>query len=164
MSIALILKILHVLSAMALVAGIVGRQIVRGQARKATDLKLFLALSDAAGHFERKLVIPGSFLVLAFGLALGLLQSWPILGFLQGAPQNWLLVSNLLLVSMTLIVPFIFVPRGKLFEAALQDAITRSEITPQLRASFNDPVVRWAHRWEEFCLAAIIILMISKPF
>jgi hypothetical protein len=164
MHIAMLLKILHVFSAIALFAGIVGRQVTRSQARKAGDLKTFLELSALAGQFESKLVIPGSGLVLLFGLALGLLQGWPILGFLQGEAQNWLLVSNLLLVSMILVVPTIFLPRGKLFEAALQEAVQRGEITPQLSSSLNDPVARWAHRWEEFSLVAISILMIAKPF
>jgi hypothetical protein len=164
MLLALILKVLHVLSAMAFVAGIVGREIARSQARKASELKIFLELSALAGQFERILVIPGSFLVLLFGVALALLQGWPILGFLQGAPQNWLLVSNLLLLSMILIVPTVFLPRGKVFEAVLKEAVAKGEITPQLSASFNDPVVRLAHRWEEFSLAMIIILMIAKPF
>lgn len=164
MILAQILKILHVLTAMAFVAGIMGREITRSQARKASELKIFLELSALAGQFERILVIPGSFLVLSFGLALALLQGWPILGFLQGAPQNWLLVSNLFLLSMILVVPTIFLPRGKVFEAALVEAVERGEITPQLSASFNDPVVRLAHRWEEISLAAVIILMIAKPF
>jgi uncharacterized membrane protein len=164
MDIALILKTLHVLSAMALVAGIVGRQLVRSQARKTADLKTFQELSALAGQFENKLVIPGSNLVFVFGLALALLQGWPILGFLQGAPQNWLLVSNLLLVSMILVIPLIFVPRGKLFEAALKEALEHGEITPPLTARYNDPVVRRAHLWEEISLAGIIILMITKPF
>ena len=168
MNIAMLLKILHVLSVMALFAGITGRQVTRSQAKKsakeAGDLKNFLVLSALAGQFESKLVIPGSSLVLLFGLALGLLQGWPVLGFLQGAAQNWLLVSNLLMASMILIIPTIFLPRGKVFEAALKEAIQRGEITPQLTSSLNDPVVRLAHRWEEFSLVAITILMIAKPF
>ncbi len=164
MTLALILKTLHILSAMALVAGMVGRQITRSQMRKTADIRFFLELNALAGLFESKLVIPGSNLVALLGLVLGLLQGWPIIGFLQGAKQNWLLVSNLLLLGMILIIPLIFVPRGKLFERALKDAVERGEITPQLTARYNDPVVRWAHRWEEISLAAIVILMITKPF
>jgi len=161
---ALILKILHVLSAMALVAGIVGRQMARSQAQKATDINFFVELTSLAGRFESRLVIPGSNLVALFGLILALLQGWPVIGFLQGAKQNWLLVSNLLLLSMILVIPLIFAPRGRLFDAALKDAVARGEITPQLTSRFTDPVVNAAHRWEEFALAAIIILMVAKPF
>lgn len=168
MNIAMLLKILHVLAVMALFAGITGRQVTRSQAKKAAnkagDLKTFLELSALASQFESKLVIPGSSLVMLFGLALGLLQGWPVLGFLQGAAQNWLLVSNLLLASMILVIPAIFLPRGKVFEAALKEAVQRGEITPKLSSSLNDPVVSLAHRWEELSLVAITILMIAKPF
>jgi len=164
MTIALSLKILHILAAMAFVTGIVGREITRSQARKTADLKIFQELSSLAGQFESKLVMPGSLLVLLFGLVLALIQKWPILGFLQGAPQNWLLVSNLLLVSMVLIVPTIFLPRGKVFETSLKEAVDQGVITPQLTLSFNDPLVRLAHRWEEISLLLLIILMVAKPF
>lgn len=164
MNIPLILKILHVFSAMALVTGIVGRQLIRSQAKRATDLKTFSEFSILAGQFERKFVVPGSNMLALTGLIMGIAYRWPIVGFLQGASQNWLLVSNLLLLSMIGVIASIFVPRGKTYEKVLKEAESRQEITPQLRASFDDPIVRWAHRWEELALAAIIILMIAKPF
>jgi hypothetical protein len=44
------------------------------------------------------LVLPGNFAVILFGVIYGLMIGAPILGFLQGASRNWLLVSNLLLL------------------------------------------------------------------
>ena len=43
--------------------------------------------------------------MLVFGIILAIMLKWPIFGFLQGASQNWLLVSNLLLVIMLVTNP-----------------------------------------------------------
>ena len=88
----------------------------------------------------------------------------PILGFLQGASQNWLLVSNLLLVSTGVLVPTVFLPRGKKYAPILQAALARGEITPELRAAMGDRVVSLAHWYEEISVVAIATLMVLKPF
>ena len=155
---------LHVMAAILLVAGIVGRQVTRSQAQKTSDLQIFMDMSTLAGRFENLLVRPGSIAVIVLGVVVAVLEGWPIFGFLQGGAANWLLVSNLLLLSMLAIIPLIFVPRGKAYEKALQDAAAKGAITPELRAAFQDPVVRWAHLWEEIVLVLIIFLMVTKPF
>ena len=154
----------HVMAAILLVAGIVGRQVTRSQAQKTDDLQIFLGMSTLAGRFENLLVRPGSIAVVLIGVVVAVLEGWPIFGFLQGGAVNWLLVSNILILSMFAIIPLIFVPRGKAYEKALQDAAAKGAITPELRAAFQDPVVRWAHLWEEIALVLIIFLMVTKPF
>ncbi len=121
-------------------------------------------MTEAAGRIESTMVIPGNFAVIAFGVVLGLLIGAPILGFLQGEDRNWLLVSNIILLLGFLNVPFIFLPRGKLFRAALEDALAQGQITPELRAHLNDPVVRAAHWYELISMVAITFLMVLKPF
>jgi hypothetical protein len=158
------LLLAHVLGAMGLVAGMLARQLTRAEARKAADLKVFLALEGLAGRFEDRLVRPGSTAILVSGLALALLQGWPLLGFLQGAQANWLLVANILVITIILLIVFVFVPRGKVYEPVRQAAIAKGEITPELRRSFADPVVRAAHIYEGLATVAIIVLMIVKPF
>jgi hypothetical protein len=88
----------------------------------------------------------------------------PILGFLQGASQNWLLVTNLLLIGGGLMVPLIFLPRGKIYERLLREALARDEITAELRSHLEDPVVKSAHWLEMFLVVLIVILMVFKPF
>ncbi|MFZ1401954.1 MAG: hypothetical protein WAW03_02600, partial [Anaerolineae bacterium] len=88
----------------------------------------------------------------------------PILGFLQGASQNWLLVSNILLIGILVIIPTVFVPRGKKFEPLLQDALAKGQITPELRAAMNDNIVELAHGYEGVALIIITALMVLKPF
>ncbi len=88
----------------------------------------------------------------------------PILGFLQGASQNWLLLANLLLIVGLLAVPLVFVPRGKQFAPLLATAIAVGQITPQLREALHDPVVRMVHWYEEISLVVVVLLMVFKPF
>jgi uncharacterized membrane protein len=160
----LTLRLLHIAAAIALIGGLFARQLVRAYAAKTDDVRNFAALSQAAGRIENVMVIPGSLAIIVFGVFLALLTGAPIFGFLQGASRNWLLVSNVLLILMMLAVPLIFLPRGKLFEAALADALAREEMTPELRARMNDPLVRFAHAAEFAVVVIVTTLMVFKPF
>jgi uncharacterized membrane protein len=157
-------KLLHVVGALMLVAGLVGRELTRQQARRTGDIHLFTNLTELAGQFERLLVIPGSNVILLLGLAVTWLRGWPLFGFLQGAGQNWLLVSFVLFLGMIPLIVFVFLPRGKLFDRALAEAQTRGQVTSELRASLDDPVVRRAHIIEAVIIVAILYLMVMKPF
>ena len=158
------IKLLHVVSAILLIAGLIGRQLTRAQAAKATDIRIFQAYIELSGRFENLLVIPGSLLVLVAGLVIAVIRGWPILGFLQGASANWLLVSLVLFLSLIPLVRFVFLPRGKIFEQALQDALAKGQITSELTAAFHDPVVRQAHYAEAIVVAVVLYLMVMKPF
>lgn len=157
-------KLLHVVSSIMLIAGLIGRQITRAQAAKTTDIKLFQAYIELSGRFENLLVIPGSLLVLIAGGIVAAMRGWPMLGFLQGASANWLLVSIVLFLTIIPVIRFVFLPRGKIFEQALQDAQAKGQITPELTAAFHDPVVRNAHYYEALVVAIVLYLMVMKPF
>ncbi len=62
------------------------------------------------------------------------------------------------------LVPAVFVPKGKRFEALLAEAGSVKKVTPGLTAAFRDPAVRMAHAWELAAVVAIIVLMVTKPF
>ena len=158
------IKLLHLISAIMMLAGGIGRQLTRAQAAKTSDIQLFYDLNALSGRFETLLAIPGSMLVFVFGLLLAWLRGWPRLGFLQGAASNWLLVSIILYLAIYPLVIFIFVPRGKAFALALEEALAQGRITAELTASFWDKTVRWAHHAENALVAAIVYLMVMKPF
>jgi hypothetical protein len=62
------------------------------------------------------------------------------------------------------LVPLVFVPRGRVFEGALEDARTHGQVTPELSAAFRDRAV-WAARTTEVLVVAFVIaLMVLKPF
>jgi uncharacterized membrane protein len=164
MSFYLVMKFLHELAATWFIAGILGRQLVRHLARRSDNIHYFAMLTQVAGRFESLMVIPGNLLVIVLGVITALIGDWPILGFLQDADQNWLLVTNLILLAGFFVVPLIYLPRGKVFDRFLQEAITAGKMTPELNAVLDDPVVKWAHRGEYIGLLIILLLMVTKPF
>ena len=114
----------------------------------------------AAGRFERLLVQPGSFAVIVLGLITMVAQGRSLVG--EG--NWWLLTSLLLFVAVGALVPLVFLPRGKRFEVAMEEAATRDEVTPALRAAFADPAVAVARVAEMVGIAVVIALMVLKPF
>ena len=164
MSLYLVLRLLHICAAILFVGGLFARQAVRSLAAQAPDVATIVTLTQAAGKVERLMVIPGNILAIVFGLSLGLVVHAPILGSIQGATTNWLLASIVILVILLPLVPIVFLPRGRVFEDALQDARAKAKITPELRRQMADPVVRWAHRAEMIGVALIVVLMVVKPF
>ena len=157
-------KFLHVLAVVVMVGGVFARQLVRGIARKSDDVKVIAALTHVAGRLDRVMVIPGGNLVLVFGIILALMLKWPLFGFLQGASQNWLLISNILLLVMIVIIPAIFLPHNKKVESLLQTALAEGHVTPELSAALDDQKNQLAHHVEEGIILAVAALMVLKPF
>ena len=160
----LVIKFLHILSAIMYVGGIFSRQLVRQYAKKTDDLRSFTSLINAAGRIEGIMVVAGAQALIVLGVILALIADIPIFGSLQGASQNWLLVSNILLLAGLVLVPTVFVPRGKKFESVLQAALAENRITPELRAAMDDKVVKLSHHYQEVSLIVIVALMVLKPF
>ena len=157
-------KFLHIVAVIMMVGGIIARQIVRGIAIKSDDVKVIASLTQVAMRIDRAMVIPGGNLVLVFGVILALMLNWPIFGFLEGASQNWLLVSNILLLVIIVIVPTIFLPHNKKLDSLLQNAAAAGRVTPHLKAVLNDKTNRLAHHIEEILILAVTALMVLKPF
>ena len=164
MSIPLILKLLHVFAAIWLITGLIGRNLVLSRAARSANLQEIRTLLPISAVFEKRMVLPGSTAVLLAGLVTAWAQGWPILGFLQGGASNWVLVSLLIFLTIIPVIRFVFVPRGKRFEAALKDAEARNTITPELLSAFHDPAVRAGHRYEIVMMVVIVALMVLKPF
>jgi hypothetical protein len=150
--------LLHIATAFWFVAGLAGRDVLMYRARAATDMASVRTLAEAAGVFDRFFVVPGSMAVLVAGL---------ITMFAQGlslADETWLLVALVLFLSMIPLVPLVFLPRGKIFEAAMEEAAAGGEVTLALRAAFADRAV-WGARWyERIVVALVLVLMVTKPF
>lgn len=152
--------LLHVAVAFWFVAGLLGRNVTMARARSANDLSTLVELVDLSGRFERLMVIPGSFGV----VVLGLLAAWAEGQPLAGTDDWWLLTSLILFVGLGVLVPTVFLSRGKVFEGALEQARQRGEVTPELRTALRDPAVRNARAAEIVVVAVIVILMVTKPF
>jgi len=158
-----IVVLIHALVGVVFVAGLVGRWIVLGAAARATELPAMKTLAAAAGPFER-IVIIGSMLVMLLGLVAAFAAGRSVLGPLTGGSVDWLFVSLLLFVSIIPLVPLVFLPRGRVFEAAMAEAEAAGQVTPALRAAWADPIVRAAHIYELGVVTAVLVLMLSEPF
>jgi hypothetical protein len=158
------MRSLHILSAFWMITGLLGRWMAFAQARRAADIQSAAALLRLSEGFEQLMVIPGSQAVLVLGLLAAWLGGHPLLGVLQGARANWLLVSLALTLSMIPIVAFLLAPRRKLRRLALEDAVGRGALTAELRAALNDQIVLGSRAAEMMITGAILVLMVLKPF
>jgi uncharacterized membrane protein len=158
-----LLKVLHAVTGALLLGGLVGRWLTLGAATRATELRDVKTLLGATAQFER-LVIATFLLVLPLGIATAVAQGRPFLGPLQGGQVDWLFVSFVLYVASIPLVPLVFVPRGKVFDAALEGATEAGVVTPELKAAFRDRAVLAAHVFELVAVFVVFALMVAKPF
>lgn len=158
-----LLHITHALVGAVLLGALIGRWVVLGLAERAASVAAVRTLTRAAAPFERTVIISSS-AVLVLGVATAIAQGRAVLGPLQGAPIDWLFVSVVLFLSIIPLIPFLFLPRGRVFDAALEEAIRRDELTPALAAAFRDPTVRAAHVYELLVISLVFALMVGKPF
>ena len=158
-----LLKLIHVASAIWFFAGLIARWYALSAASRATDVRLTRAVADLGGRFENAMIIPGSTAVLVSGIITALVGGLPLLGPVQGG-SSWLLAALLIFAAIMALVPTVFLPRGRLFGAALVEAIEQNQVTPRLRAAFADPIVVRAHWAELIGVGAILALMVLKPF
>lgn len=148
---------------MLFISGLVGRWVTLGRAAQATEIRDLHTLLDLSSWFERIVVVTSS-LVLVFGVATAIAQGRPFLGPIQGAPVDWLFASLLIYLSAIPLVPVVFLPRGRVFGAALEEAARDGAVTAKLHEAFADPVVRAAHIYEFAVTFTVLVLMIWKPF
>ena len=102
--------LLHVPVAFAFVAGLLGRDIMIAQARRSRDLGSITELLAVANRFDA-IVKVTSVAVLVFGLLA------TVLGDLSLSGNAWLVTSLVLYVALGLLVPIVFLPRGRVFDA-----------------------------------------------
>lgn len=155
----LLLKLSHVVLAILLVAGIIGRWVLLGRAARSNDVEHAHLLADAAAPFERVAQLSGP-LLLAFGMATAWAQDYPWLGLSTG----WMALSLLLVLPILAMIPTVFLPRGSVFESAMAEARAAGHVTDALRAAWADPAVAFARRYELAAVALIVVLMVLKPF
>lgn len=160
MSLTSFVVFLHVAAAFLLVAGLVGRNILLWQARGSDDIGRIQGLLRASAPFERVLVIPFSFVVPVLGILAWWQEGLPF----WGEGTKWVTVSLLLFLTIIPLVPLIFLPKEKVFDAAFTQAVEAGRITPALTAALHDPVVDAAHVYELAIVTVVILLMVTKPF
>jgi len=156
------LRLAHVTVAVAFIAGLVGRAVAFRHARSAASLDTTAALMQVSDWFDRQLVIPGSMLVVVSGIAMSWVGHWPLLTA-AGRP-TWLLASLILLLVMVILVPTVLMPERLRREAALAEALRIGRRTPELDGALRRGVVLRVRRLELVIVAAVLTLMVLKPF
>jgi uncharacterized membrane protein len=164
MSLGLILKLLHILAAIGLISGIVGRGVTFRQAARTADVHAIYSLLQASGFFEQRMVIPGSMLVLLLGLVISVYQKWPLFGFLQGSHTNWLLASIVLYLGLMPAIPLYLLPRRKQRARAAEEALAQGVVTQELATALTDRGVISLRTAELVVAVVVATLMITKPF
>ena len=158
------LLFLQIISTIIFIGGILARQLVRSVAARSPDVHNFAILSQAAGRIENLMVIPGNLAVIIFGVSLALVTGAPIFGFLQGSTQNWLLVSNILLLIGLITVPLVFAPRGRLRPRTCETPSPKASGPRSLHAPGRRQAGAHRARGEIVLVLVIVYLMVFKPF
>jgi hypothetical protein len=164
MSLAALVIWIHVLMVFWLVGGILARDRCFTLARTADDLGRLTWLVDLGRHFERRMVRPATFAVLAAGLLAAWARGIPVLGMLQGSSTNWVLASLVIYLTIIPLIAFVFVPRGRVFRAAYDEAQALGQVTPRLRAALADRGVAAARAYELLMIGAITAIMLTRGF
>jgi hypothetical protein len=158
-----LLVLAHALAGVWFLAGLIGRWITLGAASRASDIGALRTLLALSARFERIVVI-GSILVLGLGIVAAVALDRPFLGPIQGASIDWLFVAVVLYLSLVPLVPLVFLPRGRVLDAALGRAGASGPVPDEVRRAFRDPVVLVAHAYELGTVIVILVLMLTKPF
>ncbi len=184
MSWALFLKLLHVLSAILFIGGMLGRGLAfaaagraaagraaagraaagRAAAGRETEVTVAYALLNLSERFEKLMVRPGSEIVFVFGLLTAWTEKQPLFGVFQGAGPNWLftaLVLYLLTIPMALLI---LLPRSRSRQQAAEAALAAGKVTPELRAALGDRTVLVTRNVEMAIILVVVGLMVLKPF
>jgi len=74
-----VLKLLHMLSAIWLAGGLLGRAMVLAAARRGPDIRIVKAIADVSGRLENAMVAPGYLAVLVTGIATAVVGGLPLL-------------------------------------------------------------------------------------
>ncbi len=156
-----IVKVLHILAVMAVIAGVVGRALIRARLMRLDDIHIVSEFVELEGHFDEWLVVRGSLATLLTGLLLTWLGHWPLI---QAGVPTWTLVGALLFLSTIPLVIWVYLPRGKVFSKIFQEALAQKRVTVELRAAFSDRVIRASYLYEYLMFPVVLMLMVIKPF
>jgi uncharacterized membrane protein len=155
-------KLLHVLSVIWLMAGLLARPTILAAARRAPDVRVLKAIADVSGRLEERMIAPGIFAVLISGVATALSGGYSLFGPLSGGPW-WIFIAVAVAVIAIVTTPMTL-GRDRRWGQALEESAAAGVITDTLRPFLQrDAMVR---RYAPDIVGAlvIIVLMVTKPF
>ncbi len=160
----LFMKLLHVLSAILFIGGMLGRGLAFAGARRATDITVAHTLLTMSEQFEKLMVRPGSEIVFVFGLLTAWLERQPLFAVFSGARPNWLFTALVLYLLTIPLVIFVLMPATRRRRRAVEEALAAGCITPELRAALESRSVLITRNAELAIILIVVSLMVLKPF
>ena len=162
MSLYTLLQLLHVLSAMWLVGGLLGRAVALSSARRAPEMRIIKAIADVSGRLENLMIAPGIFAVLVTGIATAVAGGISLLGPIDGGPW-WVVVPLLILVFAVVTTP-LTLSHDRRWGQALEDAAQRGVVTDTLRVYLDGRAMFRHYAPDIAAVVLIVALMVLKPF
>jgi uncharacterized membrane protein len=156
------LKLLHVLSSMWLVTGLLGRAVALSSARRAPDMRILKAIADVSGRLENLMIAPGLFATIATGIAAAIVGGISLFGPFDGGPL-WVFVPVLLMLIAVVTTPMTF-GRDRRWGEALEDAARSGVVTDRLRPFLDARAMLRRYAPDISAVAIIVVLMVLKPF
>ena len=156
------MRLVHISLAVIFIIGLVGRAAAFRQAQTAATLDVTAALLALSDWFDRRLVVPGSILVVVSGIVISWSGHWPLLTG-TGRP-TWLLASLALLLLPAGLIPTVLIPQRVRRQAALAAAWQLGYRTPELEAALRSAVVLRVRSLELGIVAVVFALMVLRPF
>jgi hypothetical protein len=157
-----LLRLLHVLSAMWLVSGLLGRAVALSAARRAPDMRILKAIADVSGRLENLMIAPGIFAVVATGIAAALAGGISLLGPFGGGPL-WVFIPLVLFVLAIVTGP-ITLRHDREWGMALEDAARQGTVTDRLRTFLDRRAMLRRYAPDIAFVGIIVVLMVLKPF
>jgi uncharacterized membrane protein len=157
-----LLKLLHVLSAMWLVTGLLGRAVALSSARRAPEMRILKAIADVSGRLEELMIAPGIFAVLVTGIAAAVAGGISLFGPLDGGPL-WVFVPLLIMLVAVATTPMTL-SHDRRWGQALEDAAQHGMVTETLRPYLDGLAMIRRYAPDITAVGLIIVLMVLKPF
>src|SRR5215469_17282590 len=123
-----LVKVLHLMAVTAVIAGVVGRALIRARVVRLDNIHIMREFVDLEGHFDQWLVVYGSLATLLTGLLLTWLGHWPLLN--AGVP-TWTLIGAVLFLATIPLVIWVYLPRGKVFSKVFAEALAQKRVTAE---------------------------------
>jgi uncharacterized membrane protein len=102
-----LVKVLHILAVTAVIAGVVGRALIRARLLRLDDIHIVSEFMQLEGHFDEWLVVRGSIATRLPGLLLTWLGHWPLVN--AGVPTWTLVGAVLFLATIPLVIEGVFI-------------------------------------------------------
>jgi uncharacterized membrane protein len=157
-----VLKLLHVLSAIWLASGLLGRAMVLAAARRAPDMRILKAIADVSGRLENVMVAPGFLAVLLTGIATAVVGSLPLFGPFNGGPL-WIFIP-LVIFAVAVISTPITLGHDRRWGEALAEAAHAGVVTERLRTYLDRGAMLRRYGPDIAFVALAVMLMVLKPF